>query len=302
MAEVIMAPADPVAVETASPEADVSQKRKASPVSGEPEEASKRAKIDEADRDDRPAQEPLPSTSGPNRRDSNAGVDAGRGGALSKEEEKKRGKRLFGGLLSTLSQTNTSSQNKRRREIEQRQHERAQKQRAEEEKQRAETLAKITEARSREQIWFDEQVMKTRHASLLARAHSLRTKAEPSVFYRPWKLTKEQEDTIADQVRDAKEMIAREVEAFNDRKEEHERRFGLSRPPTTQEQSAPAVTETETLADAPETADQGAPPAAAPAGDTDKASSLDRENHDREPHQDESGDVVEDAGEDMVIY
>ncbi|KAF6838703.1 nuclear protein [Colletotrichum plurivorum] len=300
MAEVIMAPADPVAVETGSPEADVSQKRKASPVSGESEEAPKRAKIDEADRDDRPAQEPLPSTSGPNRRDSNAGADVGRRGALSKEEEKKRGKRLFGGLLSTLSQTNTSSQNKRRREIEQRQHERAQKQRAEEEKQRAETVAKITEARSREQIWFDEQVMKTRHASLLARAHSLRTKAEPSVFYRPWKLTKEQEDTIADQVRDAKDTIAREVEAFNDRKDEHEWRFGLSRPPTTQEQPAPAVTEI--LADAPETADQGAHPAAAPAGDTDKASSLDREKHDREPHQDVSGDVVEDAGEDMVIY
>ncbi|KAF6842799.1 nuclear protein [Colletotrichum musicola] len=300
MAEVIMAPVDPVAVETASPEADVSQKRKASSVSGEPEEVSKRAKIDEADRDDQPAQEPLPSTSGPNRRDSNAGADAGRRGALSKEEEKKRGKRLFGGLLSTLSQTNTSSQNKRRREIEQRQHERAQKQRAEEEKQRAEMLAKINEARSREQIWFDEQVMKTRHASLLARSHSLRTKAEPSVFYRPWKLTKEQEDTIADQVRDAKDTIAREVEAFNDRKEEHERRFGPSRPPTTQEQPAPAVTET--LTDAPETADQGAPPAAAPAGDADKAPSLDREKHDREPHQDESGDVVEDAGEDMVIY
>lgn len=135
----------------------MSQKRKASPAPDEPEESSKRTKIDDADRDDPPAQEPLPS--GPNRRDSNAGADAGRRGALSKEEEKKRGRRLFGGLLSTLSQTNASSQNKRRREIEQRQHERAQKQRAEEEKQRAEKLARINEGRSREQIWFDEQAV-----------------------------------------------------------------------------------------------------------------------------------------------
>ncbi|CAI0653132.1 unnamed protein product, partial [Colletotrichum noveboracense] len=217
----------------------------------------------------------------------------------------------------TLSQTNTSSQHKKRREVEQRQQERAQKQRAEDERRRAEKLARITEVRWQEQIKFDEKVvrgqflpwehappvllitpsqMKTRHSNMLAMAHALRTKTQPQIFFRPWKLTREQEDEIDDQIQDAKATIAREVEVFNERREEHERRYGRSRPPTRQEQSAPVTAEASTDAtSAPE-----APPAEALKADTNTLS-HDTDRHDREPH-DESGDVVEDAEEDMVIY
>ncbi|KAF4839048.1 Pinin-like protein 1 [Colletotrichum tropicale] len=297
MATLTEAPhADAIDPEPVSPEADVSQKRKAASISEEPEEASKRPRIEDDDHRDRRAQEPRVSPTATRSRDADVGGSAARRGNLSKEEEKKRGKRLFGGLLSTLSQTNTSSQHKKRREVEQRQQERAQKQRAEDDRRRAEKLARITEVRWQEQIKFDEKVMKTRHSNMLAMAHSLRTKTQPQIFFRPWKLTREQEDEIDDQIQDAKATIAREVEVFNERREEHERRYGQSRPPSRQEQSAPVTAEASTDAtSAPE-----APPAEALKADTNTLS-HDTERHDREPH-DESGDVVEDAEEDMVIY
>ena len=77
------------------------------------------------------------------------------------QEEKSRGKRLFGSFLSTLSQTNApSSQQKRRQDIERRQHAKVSQQRAEDDKQRQEKLAKLNVARKIEQIRFDEQVVR----------------------------------------------------------------------------------------------------------------------------------------------
>ncbi|KAF4782582.1 peroxin 26 [Colletotrichum scovillei] len=304
------APADTINSEPASSEMEVTQKRKASIGSLDAaEESSKRAKFDDGDHGDPPAQD---STQDSRPRDEDPRSSTARRAPLSRDEEKKRGKRLFGGLLSTLSQTNSSSQHKKRREIEQRQQERAQKQRAEDEKRRTEKLARITEARRKEQILFDEKVMKTRHANMLAKAQSLRTKAGPSIvriaccargqpsadvlqYYRPWKLTKEQEDEIDDQVQDAKNTIARELEAFKDRKEEHERRHGRIRPPTTaQEEPVPMVTEEQPAEAPPEVS------AEAPAATDHAAASSDRDRHERDTH-DEPGDVVEND-EDMVIY
>lgn len=74
-------------------------------------------------------------------------------------EDKKRGKRLFGGLLSTLSQTNTNSQQKRRQEIEKRQQERLQKQRVEDDQKREEKLAQLKEIRMAEQMEFERKVV-----------------------------------------------------------------------------------------------------------------------------------------------
>jgi hypothetical protein len=79
--------------------------------------------------------------------------------ARLKLEERKRGKRLFGGLLNTLSQANTNGPNKRRREIEQRQHERVQRQRHEDDQKRAEQLARVKRVRMAEQISFEEDVV-----------------------------------------------------------------------------------------------------------------------------------------------
>lgn len=76
------------------------------------------------------------------------------------QEEKKRGKRLFGGLLSTLSQTTNNSQQKRRQEVEKRQQERAAKQRIEDDKRRSERFAKLDKIRKVEQVRFDEQAVR----------------------------------------------------------------------------------------------------------------------------------------------
>lgn len=74
-------------------------------------------------------------------------------------EDKKRGKRLFGGLLSTLSQTNTNSQQKRRQEIEKRQYERIQKQKAEDDQKREDKLARLNYIRMAEQMDFERKVV-----------------------------------------------------------------------------------------------------------------------------------------------
>lgn len=113
-------------------------------------------------------------------------------------EEKKRGQRLFGGLLSTLSQTTANPQQKRRMEIQLRQKERASEQRAEDQRRRVEKQRKLDHARRLEQVEFDEQLvrsppvgcvleavltragqMRTRHANMLVLARSLRTKSVP---------------------------------------------------------------------------------------------------------------------------
>jgi len=72
-------------------------------------------------------------------------------------EERKRGQRLFGGLLSTLSQSTPNGQQKRRLEIEKRQAERVKQQKLDDEARRKEKLAKLKEVRMVEQVKFDEQ-------------------------------------------------------------------------------------------------------------------------------------------------
>lgn len=64
---------------------------------------------------------------------------------------------MFGGLLSTLSQTTPNNQNKRRLEIEKRQQERVKQQKAADEGRKAEKLANLKDVRRTEQIKVDEQ-------------------------------------------------------------------------------------------------------------------------------------------------
>jgi len=78
------------------------------------------------------------------------------------QEERKRGRRLFGGLLNTLSQSAPNAQQKKRLEIEKRQQEKARLQKAEDESRRAERLQKLKEVRMREQVKFDEQSVSVR--------------------------------------------------------------------------------------------------------------------------------------------
>jgi hypothetical protein len=85
------------------------------------------------------------------------GTDRGRG--RINDEEKKRGQRLFGGLLSTLSRKTDTSQQKKRQEIERRQQERAQAHKIEDDKRRAEKLAKLNHLRKIEQVKWEEHVV-----------------------------------------------------------------------------------------------------------------------------------------------
>ncbi|KAK6834204.1 hypothetical protein PG987_008898 [Apiospora arundinis] len=243
-------------------------------------------------------------------------------------EEKKRGKRLFGGLMNTLSQTTTNSQQRRRQEIERRQQEKATQQRAADTKHRDVKLGKIREVRQREQIKFEEQVMKTRHSHLVATARYLRTETKPHIYYLPWDLTQRQEYLIKDQVQDAKDLVDQETREFKQRKEKRLRDLGI----VPEEKDIPSGDEMVIE----ETA-QPPPSSSLPAADQPGEQQQQQEQHkntvgskndsdpnplpqpdstnDRAPAQeasnaggshakeaDKAGDVMVDEGEDTVIY
>ncbi|KAK0646438.1 pinin/SDK/memA/ protein conserved region-domain-containing protein [Cercophora newfieldiana] len=148
------------------------------------------------------------------------------------QEEKKRGQRLFGGLLSTLSQTTPGPPRHRKKggEAERRQKERLEQLQAEEEKRNAEKLSKLSRPRKIDQVWFDEKVMRARHSDMLAMARSLHTNSVPRLYYRPWQLTRVQEEIIDEQIRVAKETIDRETRQFGVEKERRLEELGVSRP------------------------------------------------------------------------
>ncbi|KAF5615547.1 peroxin 26 [Fusarium sp. NRRL 52700] len=266
-----------------SPNKD-SMKRKASINAGEL--SPKRTKHDEYFRE--APSEPRKKNSSPSRHNSyrdspNIDVDRRKNAT---QEEKRRGKRLFGGLLSTLSQTSGSVQQKRRLEIERRQQDRLQKQNIEEDRLREEKRLRLTEIRRGEQLTFDEEVMHNKHTKMLAMASYLRTKSRPHIYYLPWKLTAEQEDTIDDQIRQTKATIEREVESLNARK-------GLQAKGGRQPLETPAASREDLDHDSKDT--DG--PEKSPHG---QEKPIQTSNHGH--HHDESADVLEEADEDMVIY
>ncbi|AEO69248.1 uncharacterized protein THITE_155901 [Thermothielavioides terrestris NRRL 8126] len=191
-------------------------KRKATPELTEEDTAGKRLKLDDGNEDvpnlNAHATEPEPEREPGARRSPEARRPSASGGPPIRRavslEEKKRGQRLFGGLVSTLSRTTAGSQQQRRLEIERRQHEKAQQRRAEDEKRRAERLAQLKRTRQIEQIKLEEQA-----------------------YYIPWELTKEQEETIKEQIRAAEDMIDRETREFRSLKERRLRALGVSPPP-----------------------------------------------------------------------
>lgn len=75
------------------------------------------------------------------------------------QDEKKRAKRLFGGLLSTLSQTPSNSQQKRKHEVDRRQQEKAQQQRAEDERRRGRRLEERKVVRKQQQENLGEELV-----------------------------------------------------------------------------------------------------------------------------------------------
>ncbi|RYC64763.1 hypothetical protein CHU98_g1456 [Xylaria longipes] len=209
------------------PATDAQQKRKASP-SVSPEVATpksaKRAKVDREKTDER--REPRPQSTvepGTDRRE------------MARQEEKKRGRRLLGGLMNTLNQASAGSQHRKRQDIERRQQAKSTQQRAEEDRLRTQRLSKLEAVRKVEQLKFDEQVMKTKHADMLAKAQFLQTEAKPKIFYRPYELTRSQKDRIRDQVQQVENSIKKEVSELKEHKEQGLQSLGIAPKPSLSE-------------------------------------------------------------------
>ncbi|KAI1116110.1 pinin/SDK/memA/ protein conserved region-domain-containing protein [Nemania sp. NC0429] len=214
---------------------------------------------------------------------------------LARQEEKKRGRRLLGGLMNTLSQASAGSQHRKRQDIERRQQAKSTQQRAEEDRLRMQRLSKLEAVRRVEQIKFDEQVMKTRHTDLLAKARYLQTRANPKIFYLPYELTRVQENTIQDQIHQAEKTTEKEVSEFRERREERLQDLGIAVKP-----SIPNKDETVgKLHDEPPTADNPQPEST-----NRPASSATNKVGPEKPEKesDKADDVMIEEDEDTVIY
>ncbi|KAE8454336.1 hypothetical protein EG329_005261 [Mollisiaceae sp. DMI_Dod_QoI] len=212
----------------------------------------------------------------------------------SVQEERKRGQRLFGGLLSTLSQSTPNGQQKRRLEIEKRQQEKVKQQKAEDEVRRAEKLAKLKALRKTEQVKFDEESMRIRHSNILAMAQFLSTKAQPKLYYLPWKLRPEDEERIKSQVAEAEALIEREVAEFHAQhsKETHEKIETEETNGTSKETVGEPATESPSVPTlAVDTTNRPA-----------QARQSDQTKTDKHALEEHNGEVVVENEEDTVIY
>ncbi|KKK13504.1 hypothetical protein P175DRAFT_0512392 [Aspergillus ochraceoroseus IBT 24754] len=296
-------------VESPGPSPDAGLKRKQSSTTDQDTDL-KRRRLSGQIENQPPESAPSQSQSSPG----TAGKDSDRR-LNRRDEERKRGQRLFGSLLGTLSQSSNSAAQRRRADIERKQQDKLKLQDEEygelKKKRREERIA----TRKKEQKLYEKEVMQTRHTNLVAMAYCLKTRTEPVLYYKPWQLRPQNESIIRDQVHDAEATVARELEEFEARS-------------AAQEEEA-LDTEKQKLPE--ETAEQ-----ASTSKDTQNAQSTEPEtdparaetNHDKDPSivktestpaihndiplnhdqadvhrgaEDDGGEVVED-NEDTVIY
>ncbi|KAI9780047.1 MAG: hypothetical protein M1839_007029 [Geoglossum umbratile] len=135
-------------------------------------------------------------------------------------EERKRGQRLFGALLGTLSQSSSSAAQRRRADIEKKQQAKLRLQAEEYDQKKKKELEELTTLRKQEQRKFDEQSMRIRHSNLLAMSYFLHTKAEPKLYYKPWELSPEQEAQLKSQTTEAEATIGRELQDLEDSRQQ----------------------------------------------------------------------------------
>ncbi|OAA54071.1 nucleoside transporter family [Niveomyces insectorum RCEF 264] len=164
------------------------------------------------------------------------------------QEERKRGQRLFGSLLSALSQaagpasaSRTGSRpgarawpplSHERQGVDRRQKDSDargadQQQTAEDDQRHKARMAKLDRVRKVEQVKYDEQRMRTLLANELALAHNLRTKTKPVLYYRPWDLTREQEDIVEGQIQEAERRVSQQKRGFEREKQERFYELGI---------------------------------------------------------------------------
>jgi hypothetical protein len=96
-----------------------------------------------------------------------------------------------------------------------------------------------------------------------------------------------------DQLHDARLTIERELEEFELKKEQHRKRYGPSRPTTSPGESHP-------IGDAADSAATQTQSEAEPLNNSSIQQA--KTGHEKEQQHDETGDVVDEDGEDMVIY
>ncbi|KAJ5983111.1 hypothetical protein N7481_005210 [Penicillium waksmanii] len=190
---------------------DISTKRRNSSIT---DHDPKRRRLS-ADGDASPHAQRRPSQSSPverERPDERKPAQRGR-----KEDERKRGQRLFGGLLGTLSQSSTSAAQKRRADIEKRQQDKLKNQAEEFDGRQSRRKERREAIRKKEMPFYEREAMQTRHSNMIAAAHFLKTRAEPVLFYKPWQLRARDETTLADQIKEAEATVSREVADFEAR-------------------------------------------------------------------------------------
>jgi len=144
-----------------------------------------------------------------------------------------RNRRLFGGLLSTLSASTASSTatHQRRLDIESRAAAKLALSSAAAEAARSERAAELWATRQREQERWSEYEMRVRHERVRAVAGSLETRTRPVLYWRPYELRGEERERIERQKLDAEEMVQREIEDFErDRDHQQQRRRRRSSP------------------------------------------------------------------------
>ncbi|KAI9824500.1 MAG: hypothetical protein M1819_000855 [Sarea resinae] len=222
-------------------------------------------------------------------------------------EERKRGQRLFGALLGTLSQSSSSTAQKRRADIEKKQQAKLRLQAEEYDEKKKKDLDELIKLRRQEHKKYEEQSMHLRHSNLLAMAHFLQTKAEPKLYYKPWELLPGDEDRIKSQIAEAEATVDREVADFNERRRQEqppnsEKTNGAAtdddgKPAETSETVGSGTNQAEesTLSDANATNDNTPLP-------TETLPTADPPHEAAKESGDDGGEVVLEAEEDTVIY
>jgi len=213
-------------------------------------------------------------------------------------EEKQRGKRLFGGLLSALSRTTPDGSQKRREEAEKRQAAKAQQLEVEAKAREAEMLEKRAKLRKAQQIKWDENSMRTRHANMLAIANFLPTRSKPKLYYKPWKLLPANEDRIKAQKVEVDALVGREIDDF------YNQHPHLARP----EKVVPDESEPEGDRKANDTSKEteGEPEAESPSVSNAPVDTtnipVQEQAAEKELIEEHNGEVVVEGEEDTVIY
>ncbi|KAJ5431368.1 Pinin/SDK/MemA protein [Penicillium cf. griseofulvum] len=315
-------------IPTESPE--LTSKRRKSSIS---EYDTKRRRLSSTDNTSPHSQRRRPSSPPPTKDESvETKPTRPRGG---RDEDRKRGQRLFGGLLGTLSQSSSSAAQRRRADIEKKQQEKLKSLDAEYGELKKRRKEQRDEIRRREMPLYEREVMQTRHSNMLAMAHFHKTRAEPALYYKPWQPRPGDESVIKQQIEEAEATIAREVAEFEARYppeafapeqptqvetqptkptqaetqqagEEQQQTDGRQGQPAPEHEADPTDAKSkETVQGAPDTVGVDINDQTPDLAKTDEATANVEESVVRDQHDahrdDDGGEVVED-NEDTVIY